>query len=105
MRKWHFRDHPIPPHPTTALAEPKQFRHCARGARTHRSFCIERQNEVGCVGQRLLEDCGDAIGGDHIKSHARTDYNSSGLGILLAALRGDKDFNFAGDIQIVGSTL
>jgi hypothetical protein len=58
-----------------------------------------------CVGQRLLEDCGDAIGGDHIKPHARTDYDSSGLSILLAALRGDKDFNFAGDIQIVGSTL
>jgi hypothetical protein len=48
---------------------------------------------VGCVGQRLLEDCGDAIGGDHIKSHARTDHDSSGLSILLAALRGDKDLN------------
>ena len=31
-------------------------------------------------------------------------HNSSGLSILLVALRGDKDFNFAGDIQIVGPT-
>ena len=67
----------------------------------HRSSGIECQNEVGSVGQRLLEHCGDAIGGDHIKSHTGADYDFGGLSIRVAALRGEKDFNFAGDIQIV----
>ncbi len=50
MRQWDFLDHPIPPYPTGALAEPEAFRHRARGAGTHLSSCVERQNEMGCVG-------------------------------------------------------
>jgi hypothetical protein len=105
MRKWHVLDDPIPPYPTAALAEPQGFRHRARGTGTHGSSRVERQDEVGRVGQSLLEHCSDAIGGDHIKPHARTDYGSSGLGIRVAALRGEKDFDFAGDVEIMGSVL
>jgi hypothetical protein len=104
MRKRHFLDHSIPPYPTGVLAEPERFRHRAGGARTYGPSCVERQNEVRCVRQRLLEHCGDAIGGDHIKPHARADYDSRGLGILVAALRRDKNFDFAGYIEIVGSS-
>src|SRR5262245_60977746 len=105
MRKWHFLDQPISSYPTAAPAEPQGFRHRARGTGPHGSSRIERQYEVGCVGQRLLEHCSDAIGGDHIKPHARTDNDSGGLGIRVAVLRGEKNFYFAGDIEIMGLVL
>ena len=46
----------------------KDFNQGPRGAWTHWPSRIERQNEVGCVGQRLLEHGGDAIGGNDIES-------------------------------------
>jgi hypothetical protein len=60
MRKWHFLDHPIPPQPTAALAKPERFCHRARSAGAYGSSCVECQKEVGCVGQHLLEHCGNA---------------------------------------------
>ena len=65
------------------------------------SSCIEREREVGCVRQGLLERCGHAIGGNHVKAHARADYNSSSLCFYVAAVRRKKDVDLAGDIEIV----
>src|SRR5262249_56487905 len=64
---------------------------------------VERENEVGCVGQGLFEHGGDAIGGNDIEPHPRTDHETSGLCFCVAALRGNKDLDLAGDIEIVGS--
>jgi hypothetical protein len=101
MRERHFLDHPVPPHPAAEPAEPKGFRHRTRGARAYMCARVERQNEVGCVRQRLLEHRGEAVGGDDIKSDTRTDYDSRGLRIRVPALRGEKDVKFAGDVEIM----
>jgi hypothetical protein len=69
---------------------------------THWSPRVERENEVGCVGQGLFEHGGDAIGGNDIEPHPRTDHDTSGLCFCVAALRGNEDVDLAGDIEIVG---
>jgi hypothetical protein len=86
VREWYFLDHSFPPHPAAAVAESKRFNQGPCSAWTHSSFRIERQNEVGCVGQRLLEHGGDAIGGNNIETHAGADYDSGGLRFYVAAV-------------------
>jgi hypothetical protein len=81
----------------------KGFDQGSCGAGTHWSFRVERENEVGCVGQGLLEHGGDAIGGNDIEPHSRTDHDSGGLCLRVAALRGNEDVDLACDIDIVGS--
>src|SRR5262249_60001756 len=96
-------DHAIPPYPADAVAESKRFDQGPCGAGTHWSPRVERENEVGCVGQGLFEHGGDAIGGNDIEPHPRTDHDTSGLCFCVAALRGNEDVNLAGDIEMVGS--
>ena len=63
---------------------------------------VERENEVGCVGQGLFEHGGDAIGGNDVEAHAGADYDFSSLCFYVAAVRRKKDVDLAGDIKIVG---
>ena len=79
VREWYFLDHAIPPYPADAVAESKRFDQGPCGAGTHWSPRVERENEVGCVGQGLFEHGGDAIGGNDIEPRPRTDHDTSGL--------------------------
>ena len=100
----HFFNHPIPAYPAAVPAEPQRSHHRARGARTDGSWGIEREYEVGCVGQRLFEHSGHAIRRNDIKPHARTNDDSGCLRIRVAALRGKEDVNLTSNIKIVCST-
>ena len=51
----------------------------------------------------VFEHGGDAIGGNDIEPHSRTDHDSGGLCLRVAALRGNEDVDLACDIEIVGS--
>jgi hypothetical protein len=51
----------------------------------------------------FFEHGGDAIGGNDIETHPRTDHDSSGLCLCAATLRGKEDVDLAGDIEVVGS--
>src|SRR5215469_16872730 len=103
LRQRHFLKHPVPAHPAAVLAGTQRSHHRARRTRTHGSARIEREYEVDCVRQRLLEDGSHTISRNDIKPHARTNDDSGCLRIRVAALRGKEHVDLASNIKIVCS--